>query len=100
MNPIRYRGYYWEEEIALYYLNARYYDPEVGRFISQDSIKYLAPEMLNGINLFVYCLNNPVMAYDPSGTDAVCVTSYDLANNGLLIVGYALLFIEEKEGRW
>ena len=68
LNPIRYRGYYWDEEIALYYLNARYYDPEVGRFISQDSIKYLAPETLNGINLFAYCLNNPVMGKDPQGT--------------------------------
>ena len=68
LNPIRYRGYYWDEEIALYYLNARYYDPEVGRFISQDSIKYLAPETLNGINLFAYCLNNPVMETDPDGT--------------------------------
>ena len=68
MNPFRYRGYYWDEEIALYYLNARYYDPEVGRFISQDSIKYLAPETLNGINLFAYCLNNPVMETDPDGT--------------------------------
>ena len=67
LNPIRYRGYYWDEEIALYYLNARYYDPEVGRFISQDSIKYIAPETLNGINLFVYCLNNPVMETDPDG---------------------------------
>ena len=68
LNPIRYRGYYWDEEIALYYLNARYYDPEVGRFISQDSIKYIAPETLNGINLFAYCLNNPVMGKDPQGT--------------------------------
>ena len=68
INPYRYRGYYWDEEIALYYLNARYYDPEVGRFISQDSIKYLAPETLNGINLFAYCLNNPVMETDPDGT--------------------------------
>ena len=67
LNPIRYRGYYWDEQIALYYLNARYYDPEVGRFISQDSIKYLAPETLNGINLFAYCLNNPVMYSDPTG---------------------------------
>ena len=74
LNPIRYRGYYWDEEIALYYLNARYYDPEVGRFISQDSIKYIAPETLNGINLFAYCLNNPVMETDPDGTFVLWVS--------------------------
>ena len=67
INPFRYRGYYYDEEISLYYLNARYYDPEVGRFISADSIDYLAPEIINGINLYAYCNNNPVMYTDPSG---------------------------------
>ena len=68
INPYRYRGYYWDGEVKLYYLNARYYDPQVGRFISQDDISYLDPETLNGLNLFAYCLNNPVMGYDPEGT--------------------------------
>ena len=67
INPFRYRGYYYDEEISLYYLNARYYDPEVGRFISADSIDYLVPETINGINLYAYCNNNPVMYTDPSG---------------------------------
>lgn len=68
LNPFRYRGYYWDSELNLYYLNARYYDPEIGRFISQDNIAYLDPETLNGLNLFAYCLNNPVMDTDPDGT--------------------------------
>ena len=68
INPFRYRGYYYDEEISLYYLNARYYDPEIGRFISADSIDYLAPEIINGINLYAYCLNNPIMYTDPYGT--------------------------------
>ncbi|WP_287486995.1 RHS repeat-associated core domain-containing protein, partial [Blautia sp.] len=38
-NPLRYRGYYWDEETGLYYLASRYYDPEVGRFISADTIE-------------------------------------------------------------
>ena len=46
---------------------ARYYDPEVGRFISPDSIDYLAPENINGLNIYTYCRNNPVMNVDPSG---------------------------------
>lgn len=57
LNPFRYRGYYWDGEINLYYLNARYYDPQIGRFISQDEVGYLAPEVLNGVNLFAYCLS-------------------------------------------
>ena len=67
-NPFRYRGYYWDGEAGLYYLNTRWYDPEVGRFISPDSINYLDPESLNGLNLYAYCLNNPVMYSDPYGT--------------------------------
>ena len=67
INPFRYRGYYYDEEISLYYLNARYYDPEIGRFISADRIEYLSPESINGLNLYAYCGNNPVMNMDPSG---------------------------------
>ena len=67
INPIRYRGYYYDKETALYYLNARYYDPEVGRFISADSTQYLEPNTVNGLNLYAYCGNNPVINVDPSG---------------------------------
>lgn len=66
-NPFRYRGYYWDEEIKLYYLNARYYDPEVGRFISQDGVSYLLKKKINGLNLFSYCFNNPVNIDDQNG---------------------------------
>ena len=68
-NPFRYRGYYYDTETNLYYLQTRYYDPEVGRFISQDDVSYLAPDSINGLNLYAYCSNNPVMATDPTGTD-------------------------------
>lgn len=68
LNPFRYRSYYYDTETELYYLQTRYYDPELGRFISQDSIEYAAPESINGLNLYAYCGNNPVMGYDPNGT--------------------------------
>ena len=68
INPFRYRGYYYDTETGLYYLITRYYDPEVGRFISRDSIEYADPETINGINLYAYCGNNPVMHSDPYGT--------------------------------
>ncbi|MDE7164284.1 MAG: hypothetical protein K2O04_02525 [Clostridiales bacterium] len=66
-NPIRYRGYYWDREFKLYYLKSRYYDPEVGRFISPDSIEYLDPASISGMNLYAYCGNNPVMNVDNGG---------------------------------
>lgn len=67
INPFRYRGYYWDREFKLYYLKSRYYDPEVGRFISPDGIKYLKPNNICGMNLYAYCNNNPIMNVDPDG---------------------------------
>ena len=66
-NPFRYRGYYYDTSIGLYYLNSRYYDPETGRFLNEDLVSYLEPETIGGINLYAYCLNDPVNNIDPSG---------------------------------
>ena len=68
-NPFRYRGYYYDVDTGLYYLPARYYDPTTGRFISADDIEYADPETINGLNLYAYCGNNPVMNIDPTGHD-------------------------------
>ena len=68
LNPFRYRGYYYDTETKLYYLKTRYYDPEIGRFITIDDVTYLAPDTINGLNLYAYCNNNPVMNVDPEGT--------------------------------
>ena len=64
---MRYRGYYFSDALGLYYLKSRFYDPEVGRFISADTVDYLAPKNINGLNLYAYCNNNPVMNVDPDG---------------------------------
>ena len=66
-NPFRYRGYYWDNDLGLYYLMSRYYDPQTGRFINADSLEYLDSETIGGLNLYAYCGNNPVMGVDPSG---------------------------------
>ena len=71
VNPFRYRGYYYDVETGFYYLKSRYYDPETGRFISQDSIDYADPESINGLNLYAYCGNNPVMNVDPTGKSLI-----------------------------
>ena len=47
---------------------SRYYDPQTGRFINSDSLEYLDPETIGGLNLYAYCGNNPVMGVDPMGT--------------------------------
>lgn len=67
-NPFRYRGYYYDTELEMYYLQTRYYDPAVGRFINPDDISYLSA---NGdfasYNLYAYCENNPVARKDNAG---------------------------------
>ena len=69
INPIRYRGYYYDSETGLYYLQSRYYDPSIGRFISADTIDVLSvsPTELTDKNLFAYCDNNPVTRADNGG---------------------------------
>ena len=68
LNPYRYRGYYYDTETGLYYLNSRYYDPRTGRFINADEIEYLGADAEFSCNLYAYCANNPVMGVDVSGT--------------------------------
>lgn len=48
-NPFRYRSYYYDTETGLYFLQTRYYDPEIGRFITIDDISYLAPDTITGL---------------------------------------------------
>ena len=66
LNPIRYRGYYYDEETNWYYLQSRYYDPELGRFINADGYVSTGQGVL-GNNMFAYCGNNPVNRADDSG---------------------------------
>ena len=65
-NPFRYRGYYYDTETGLYYLQSRYYNPKWGRFLNADGYVSTGTGLL-GYNMFAYCNNNPVMGYDPTG---------------------------------
>lgn len=65
LNSLRYRGYVYDQETGFYYLNSRYYDPAVGRFINPDSL--LNQEFALGNNMFAYCLNNPMNMTDTEG---------------------------------
>ncbi|MCF7932789.1 MAG: RHS repeat-associated core domain-containing protein, partial [Acholeplasmataceae bacterium] len=66
INPYRYRGYRFDIETGLYYLQSRYYDPAIGRFISSDGLLGEQGDSI-GHNIFAYCANNPVMRIDPTG---------------------------------
>ena len=74
LNPFRYRSYYFDTETGLYFLKTRYYDPEIGRFISIDDIAYLDPTTIGGLNLYAYCGNDPVNRYDPTGHFAITIS--------------------------
>ena len=66
LNPLRYRGYVYDHETGLYYLQSRYYNPEWGRFLNADVFISTGQGLL-GNNMFTYCGNNPVANMDPQG---------------------------------
>ena len=67
LNPLRYRGYYYDTETGFYFLQSRYYDPTVGRFINADGQLSGVGGDMQGYNLFAYCQNDPVNMSDPTG---------------------------------
>jgi len=67
INPLGYRGYVLDVGTNLYYLQSRYYDPELGRFINADGLISTGQGII-GNNIFAYCGNNPVIYRDTAGT--------------------------------
>ena len=68
-NPLRYRGYYYDTETGYYYLQSRYYDPSICRFINADvlEISGITKDTEIGTNMFAYCSNDPINSDDPTG---------------------------------
>lgn len=66
VNPFRYAGYYYDSETGMYYLNARYYRADLGRFITRDSFHGFEDDPAS-LNQYAYAKGNPVMNIDPSG---------------------------------
>ena len=79
-NPLRYRGYYYDNETGYYYLQSRYYDPEICRFINADVM--IDTKSTFGINLFSYCENSPIMFIDPDGYGKIYVIYYNNPGSG------------------
>ena len=67
INPIRFKAYYYDVETGLYYLGSRYYDPEIGRFITPDSYDCIDALNIGGMDIYSYCNNDPINYADPSG---------------------------------
>ena len=85
---------------GLYYLQSRYYNPQIGRFISADAFTSTGQGLL-GNNMFAYCNNNPVCNYDPNGELAISLTVLGLivgATLGAVIGGVAAYNAAEDSG--
>ena len=81
LNPLRYRGYVYDQETGFYYLQSRYYDPTIRRFINTDC--YVSTGRgIAGYNMFAYCNNSPVSQLDPNG---------EIAITTLILIGSAVL---------
>ena len=100
LNPFRYRGYVYDNETGLYYLQSRYYDPITGRFLNADVYADTGNSVIS-TNMFAYCENNAVMKYDVTGKDAWWIQSPKSVNIfGVYQAGHTSLLIQEKPGFW
>ncbi len=96
LNPFRYRGYVFDDETGLYYLQSRYYDPVIGRFVNADVYCDTLTGTPLSTNMFAYCENNSIMKHDKEGTDAWWIQS----PTGAKLQGHTSLLIQEKPGYW
>lgn len=82
----RYRGYYYDDETGFYYLQSRYYDPSLCRFISADQYELVGmlSQTLGQINLYAYCNNNPIMYTDESGESFILSLFIAIACGGII----------------
>ena len=94
-NPLRYRGYVYDTETGLYYLQSRYYNPGWGRFINADSL--IDNRGVHTQNVFAYCGNNPVNHVDSDGHSALAIVGIVCA--GALIATASYLFVKTVTSR-
>ncbi len=111
LNPYRYRGYIYDTETGLYYLQSRYYDPITGRFVNADDTQFIKSQVLSS-NLYTYCLNNPVIHLDGNGKSPLTFALESLGfqitgaaahwaiNNSMTIQFYAHAYINRELDKW
>ncbi len=105
-NPFRYAGYQYDEESKLYYLNSRHYAPDIARFMQEDTYLGDQADPLS-LNLYTYCMNNPIKYYDSSGysvelvgygaaAGVVPITNYQLMKQERYVAGIELMNLIHK----
>ena len=103
VSPFTYRGYCYDYDIELYYLQSRYYSAEIGRFINADSTDYLgATGTVLSFNLFSYCENNPINDTDSNGYFPVKFMAFGIQfciTMGKITGGFEVVFVKEKS-KW
>ncbi len=97
LNPLRYRGYVYDTETGLYYLQSRYYDPTLRRFVNADGLTATGQGII-GNNMFAYCINNPANRLDPTGMIALVNKRDMVAKIGAADIAQQLSWIEENVG--
>ena len=90
LNPLRYRGYYYDAETGFYYLQSRYYDPAICRFINADTFATTDANGVLSANMFAYCENNPVMRTDPDGSSPLSLVINTLVGAGVSVASAAI----------
>ena len=95
-NPLRYRGYVYDDETGLYYLQSRYYDPKTGRFLNADVYFDTETGSPLSTNMFAYCENCPLYKIDTNGKDAWWLQ----AKISVWSMGHTSILVQEKAGYW
>ena len=97
LNPLLYRGYVFDREAGMYYLQTRYYIPSIGRFLNADGLVSTGQGIL-GNNMFAYCENNPITRSDPTGyLSVVSIGGFIVGVIGGVVVGAGIEVIEGLE---
>ena len=101
-NPLRYRGYIYDRDTGLYYLQSRYYDPAIGRFINADTYTTTDADGLLSTNMFAYCENNPVNRSDPNGELHILAGALigGVIGGGLELVGQLVTGTKLSDVNW
>ena len=93
INPIRYRGYVYDTETSLYYLQSRYYDPFTGRFLNADVYADTQSGTPLSTNMFAYCENNPIISADYNGKELISLAVFGFIMAVSLGVGLATIAV-------
>ena len=94
INPLRYRSYYYDVETGFYYLQTRYYDPQIGRFINADTYSSTDLQDFLAFNMFSYCGNNPVSREDSKGQAyCIAVAGFAVLSPTILLVGLGIITV-------